>query len=190
MSYYFLMIFWEKWPETPALVKSNVFLSVLTLLDLSITYPLDHSLFRYSLWGWLSFQSLIPSARLVLLFSPGWPHQCSEESFSFLLQYLNVFINWLLLLHSLLSLMALPFTLPSKIFNRSLKIVFYSISSSHSKSYQVLLGLPPENLLYLSFLHSCCFLSLGLHSFSLTRLFSVLPQLKIIPLLPYTVLHS
>lgn len=54
--------------------------------------------------------------------------------------------NWLFLSHSLLSLMALPCTLPLKIFNRNLGIIFYCFLSSHWKSYHVFLDLPSKKL--------------------------------------------
>ena len=165
----------------------SLYQSSLCLTDLSITYPLDHSLLRYS-WGWLSFQSH-PQCSVGATFLPWVTSSVLRRKLQLSLTIpeclyklaapvaFSTFVNGITIYPTIQDI-------------NSLKIVFYSFSSSHSKSYQVLLGLPPKNLLHLSFLHSCCFLSLGLHSFSLTRIFSRLPQLKIIPLLPYTVLHS
>lgn len=100
-SYYFLVILWDKRPETPSLVKSSIFLLVLTLLDLSVIFcPIDYSPWRL-LQGFCDRQhsslrlifspSHNPSSQLVLFF-PLYD-LISAHSFSFLSRYLIVFIN-------------------------------------------------------------------------------------------------
>lgn len=98
--YNFLRIFWERWAETTRLVKSSVFLSVLTLLDLFITSYT--TLFGYSsgfsvvdkIPPWDLFPMSLDFYPQLVLFFP-LDDLIRAHRFSFLSCYLNALVNWL-----------------------------------------------------------------------------------------------
>lgn len=135
--------------------KSNQWhppLLIFFLLEPSVTFhSIDHSLLgcpprscgrQDSSLRWTPPTPNLSRAPVGAISPPGWPYQCPQLQPS--LTQSGYLYDWLLLLH-ILSLMALPFTLPSMLFKSNFTFIL---------SHQVFLSLPLKNLLHLS-LHSC-----------------------------------
>lgn len=151
------------------------------MLKLSVTFNPINPLLPWILQGFCDRQDsssrsiFSPESQLWpsvgAMFSPGWPYQCPQFQLS--LMWCKCLYNWFVL-----SLMALPFTLPPKPFKRNFTFI---------PSHQVLLSPPLKNLFHLS-LHCCPVLSVGHYYFLPARISFPHAPVKnntSFPLIPY-----